>query len=149
MKSTRSNDPINQIKNIKQEDEKIERKNTIEIKNFEDLIEICLEKKEMKLKYELENNVNLVSFSNMNIEISINDKLNKNFIKELSEKLYDWTTKRWLISFSKEKGELSEKEKKHNLKKKNITEYKSSSEYKNLLKEIPDIELTDIKKIDD
>ena len=149
LKSTRSNDPINQIKNIKQEDEKIERKNTIEIKNFEDLIEICLEKKEMNLKYELENNVNLVSFSNMNIEISINDKLNKNFIKDLSEKLYDWTKNRWLISFSKEKGEMSEKEKKHNLKKKNITEYKSSSEYKNLLKEIPDIELTDIDKKDD
>ena len=149
LKSTRSKDPINQIKNIKQEDEKTERKNTIEIKNFEDLIEICLKKKEMKLKYELENNVNLVSFSNMNIEISINDKLNKNFIKDLSEKLYDWTKNRWLISFSKEKGAMSEKEKKHNLKKKNITEYKSSSEYKNLLKVLPDIELTDIEKKDD
>ena len=89
LKNTRSNEPIGQIKNIKQEDEKIEKKNTIEIKNLEDLIEICLEKKEMRLKYELENNVNLVSFSNMNIEISINDKLNKNFIKDLSEKLYD------------------------------------------------------------
>ena len=149
LKNTRIKEPINQIKNIKQEDEKIERKKTIEIKNFEDLIEICLEKKEMKLKYELENNVNLVSFSNMNIEISINDKLNKNFIKDLSEKLYDWTKNRWLISFSKEKGAMSEKEKKHNLKKKNITEYKSSSEYKNLLKVLPDIELTDIEKKDD
>ncbi len=149
LKNTRIKEPINQIKNIKQEDEKIERKNTIEIKNFEDLIEICLKKKDMKLKYELENNVNLVSFSNMNIEISINDKLNKNFIKDLSEKLYDWTKNRWLISFSKEKGAMSEKEKKHNLKKKNITEYKSSSEYKNLLKALPDIELTDIEKKDD
>ena len=63
---------------------------------------MCLEKKEMKLKYELENNVNLVSFSNMNIEISFNDKLNKSFVKDLSEKLYDWTKNRWLISFSKE-----------------------------------------------
>ena len=149
LKNTRIKEPINQIKNIKQEDEKIERKNTIEIKNFEDLIEICLKKKDMKLKYELENNVNLVSFSNMNIEISINDKLNKNFIKDLSEKLYDWTKNRWLISFSKEKGAMSEKEKKHNIKKKNITEYKSASEYKNLLKVLPDIELTDIEKKDD
>ena len=118
LKNTRSEEPINQIKNIKQEDEKIEKKNTIEINNLNDLIEICLKKKEMKLKYELENNVNLVSFSNMNIEVSLNDKLNKNFIKDLSDKLYDWTKKRWFISFSKEKGEMSEKEKKHNLKKK-------------------------------
>ena len=110
---------------------------------------MCFEKKEMKLKYELENNVNLVSFSNRNIEISINDKLNKNFIKDLSEKLYDWTKSRWLISFSKEKGAMSEKEKKQNLKKKNITEYKNSSEYKSLLKVLPDIELVDIQKKND
>ena len=110
---------------------------------------MCLEKKEMKLKYELENNVNLVSFSNTNIEISFNDKLNKNFVKDLSEKLYDWTKKRWLISFSKEKGEMSEKEKKNILKKKNLKDYQSSNEYKNLLDAFPDIELINIEKKDD
>ena len=116
MKNTLNKDAINQIKNIKQEEDKIEKKNTLEIKNLEDLINMCLEKKEMKLKYELENNVNLVSFSNMNIEISFNDKLNKSFVKDLSEKLYDWTKNRWLISFSKKKGGMSEKEKKNDLK---------------------------------
>ena len=149
LKNNINKDTINQIKNITQEEKKIEKKNTLEINNLEDLIKMCFEKKEMKLKYELENNVNLVSFSNMNIEISFNDKLNKNFVKDLSEKLFDWTKNRWLISFSKEKGEISEKEKKHSLKKKNITEYKKSIEYKNLLKVLPDIELTDIEKKDD
>ena len=48
--------------------------------NLDDVIKMCFKKKEMKLKYELENNVNLVSFSNMNIEISFNDKLNKSFV---------------------------------------------------------------------
>ena len=149
VKNTINKDAINQIKNIKQEEEKIEKKNTLEIKNLEDLINMCLEKKEMKLKYELENNVNLVSFSNMNIEISFNDKLNKNFVKDLSEKLYDWTKNRWLISFSKEKGEMSEKEKKNSLKKKDIKDYESSNEYKNLLNAFPDIELINIEKKDD
>ena len=149
VKNTINKDAINQIKNIKQEEQKIEKKNTLEIKNLEDLINMCLEKKEMKLKYELENNVNLVSFSNMNIEISFNDKLNKNFVKDLSEKLYDWTKNRWLISFSKEKGEMSEKEKKNSLKKKNFKDYESSNEYKNLLNAFPDIELINIEKKDD
>ena len=149
VKNTINKEAINQIKNIKQEDEKIEKKNTLEIKNLEDLIEICVQKKEMKLKYELENNVNLVSFSNTNIEISFNEKLNKSFVKDLSEKLYDWTKNRWLISFTKEKGEMSEKEKKNSLKKKKISEYKSSNEYKNLLETFPDIELIDIEKNDD
>ena len=149
VKNTINKDAINQIKNIKQEEDKIEKKSTIEIKNLEDLINMCLEKKEMKLKYELENNVNLVSFSNMNIEISFNDKLNKSFVKDLSEKLYDWTKNRWLISFSKKKGGMSEKEKKNDLKKKDIREYESSNEYKNLLKVLPDIELIDIERKDD
>ncbi len=149
MKNTINKDAINQIKNIKQEEDKIEKKNTLEIKNLEDLINMCLEKKEMKLKYELENNVNLVSFSNMNIEISFNDKLNKNFVKDLSEKLYNWTKNRWLISFSKEQGEMSEKEKKNSLKKKDFKDYESSSEYKNLLNVLPDIELINIEKKDD
>ena len=100
----------------------------------------------MKLKYELENNVNLVSFSNMNIEISFNDKLNKNFVKDLSEKLYDWTKNRWLISFSKEKGEMSKKEEKIIMKDKIMDEYKSSNEYNKILGLIPDIELTDIEE---
>ncbi len=148
-KNTINNEAISQIKNITQEEKKIEKKNTLEINNITDLIKICVEKKEMKLKYELENNINLVSFSNMNIEISFNDKLNKNFVKDLSEKLYDWTKKRWLISFSKEKGEMSEKERKNSLKKENIKVYKNSNEYKNLLRELPDIELIDIEKKDD
>ncbi len=149
LKNNTNKDAISQIKNITQEEEKIEKKNTLEINNLQDLIKMCFEKKEINLKYELENNVNLVSFSNMNIEISFNDKLNKSFIKDLSEKLYDWTKNRWLISFSKEKGDKSEKSKKNDIKKKNIKEYESSNEYKNLLKALPDIELIDIEKKDD
>ena len=62
---------------------------------------MCFEKKEMKLKYELENNVNLISFRNQNIEISFNENLDKNFIKNLTSKLLDWTGERWIISLSK------------------------------------------------
>ena len=134
IKKVKNNDAISQIKNIKQEDEKIEKKYVEEIKNLDDLIKMCLAKKEMKLKYDLENNVNLVSFSNTKIEIAFNERLNKNFVKDLSEKLYDWTKNRWLISFSKDKGSISEKQKRNKLKEKNIAEFKNSNEYKNLLK---------------
>ena len=37
----------------------------------------------MKLKYELEKNVNLVKFESGRIEISFNDKLDKDFVKNL------------------------------------------------------------------
>ena len=51
--------------------------------------------------------------------------------------------------FFKRKGCVEWKREKTLPKKKNITEYKSSREYKNLLKVLPDIELTDIEKKDD
>ena len=74
----------------------------IEINSLDDLIKICLEKKELHLKYELETNVNLVSFKKQSIEISFNENLNKNFVKDLSLKLFEWTNLRWIIAFSKE-----------------------------------------------
>ena len=55
----------------------------------------------MNLKYDLERNVKLVSFNKGAIDISFNEKLNKNFIKTLTEKLLLWTGERWIISLSK------------------------------------------------
>ena len=62
---------------------------------------MCNTKKEIKLKYELETNVNLVSFDNQRIEIAFNENLDKDFVKDLSLKLFEWTQKRWIITFSK------------------------------------------------
>jgi len=78
-----TNKTVSQIKNIFQE-EKSKKINEEQINSFEDLIKICVEKKELHLKYELETNVNLVSFKNQRIEISFNENLNKNFVKDLS-----------------------------------------------------------------
>ena len=71
-----------------------------------------IEKKEIKLKYELEKNVNLVSFEKNRIEISFNDNLDKNFVKDLSLKLFEWTGQRWIITFSKKKVSYQLKKKK-------------------------------------
>ena len=145
------NKTISQIKNFSQEEtlkseSKIEINSKInEIKNFEELIMLCNTKKELKLKYELETNVSLVSFVENRIEISFNENLDKNFVKELSLKLYDWTGKRWIITFSKEIGQLSKKHKK-NLEKSNLIKIaKEEDAYKKILETFPDAELIDVK----
>ena len=143
---------LDQIKNITQEkkakpllndDAKgIER---LEINSFENLLEVCNLKKEIKLKYELEKNVNLVRFDNPRIEISFNDNLDKDFVKDLSTKLFEWTNKRWIITFSKSKGQMSVKEKEKNLKKELIDKAKQSDLYKKVIEKFPDAELVDVK----
>ena len=136
---------VAQEKNIKLKDNKIVEAQTNLINSFEDLIEICSSKKEIKLKYELEKNVNLVSFEDQRIEISFNEDLDKDFIKDLSSKLYEWTNNRWIITLSKTKGKPSKKESAVNLKKELIENVKNSLVYKNILEKFPDAELFDVK----
>ena len=142
---------IGQIKNIAQVKDTILKDNKIIetqanfINSFDDLLEICSSKKEIKLKYELEKNVNLVSFEDQRIEISFNESLDKDFIKDLSLKLYEWTNNRWIITLSKTKGQPSKKETEANLKKELIESVKNSSIYKSILEKLPDAELIDVK----
>ena len=145
---------INQIKNISQEEKsnpqfqtetKLEKKMIIQ--SLDDLIKICSHKKEIKLKYELEKNVNLVKFEKNRIEISFNEKLDKNFIKELSSKLFEWTNERWIITLSQSRGEISMTEKKQKVKESLIDGVKSSKVYKDVLDNFPDAELIDINLI--
>ena len=147
----KKNETISQVKNISQEQEvKIENNKGVKaeeklnVNSFDQLLKICNEKKEIKLKYELEKNVNLVHFENNRIEISFNDNLDKNFIKDLSLKLFEWTGDRWIITLSKSKGELSIKDKQQNKKIKNINSAKQSKLYKNLIEKFPDADLIDV-----
>ncbi|WP_440907430.1 DNA polymerase III subunit gamma/tau [Candidatus Pelagibacter sp.] len=142
---------INQIKNVAQEEKikpevqtEIKAENKTNINAFEDLIEICSKKKEIKLKYELEKNVNLVKFEKNRIEISFNESLDKDFVKDLSSKLFEWTGERWIITFSKLKGQMSVKDKEKHVKKQLMDEMKNSEIFKSVIDKFPDAELIDI-----
>ena len=141
---------IDQIKNIVQEDKdklNIDKsvKNIIEIKSFDELIKTCDQKKEIKLKYELENNVNLVSFEKNRIEISFNEDLSKDFLKIISSKLFDWTGERWIITLSKKQGELTKKQIKVKNKKDMLENAKKTKTYKTIKEIFDDAELVDVK----
>ncbi len=140
----------NQLKNVEQirknpienlEDKR--QKTKVEITSFQDLIVKSNYEKEIELKYDLERNVKLVSFARGKIDISFNEKLNKNFIKNLTEKLLKWTGERWIISLSKNIEAKSVYEKKEDLKNKKINEFKKSK----IAKEI-DLAFSDAKLIE-
>ena len=145
-----NNISVKQIKNFSQEEQlDLEKKNiddkiSNEIQSFDELIEICNKNKELKLKYELETNVNLVRFENQLIEISFNENLDKNFVKDLSEKLFDWTSKRWIITFSKKKGMISKKQNIKEKKDKLILSVKNDSLYKKITDLFPGSELINV-----
>ena len=149
-----NNTTINQIKFSSQKKEKTsiqdeELSNKTKIDSFSELISICTKKKEIGLKYELENNVNLISFKNNNIEISFNDNLDKNFIKNLTSKLLDWTGERWIILLSKNAGLKSIKEVENENKKNELENLKNSKLYEKAVTLFPDLEIADINYLKD
>ena len=143
---------IDQMKSTLQQDEikpklkSNEINNKLLINNFEELIDLCTKKKEIKLKYELESNINLVAFDQGRIEIAFNEDLDKDFIKELSTKLYEWTNQRWIISLSKKEGLKTRKQEEKINKEKMFEDVKKSKIYNEIIKILPDAELLEIKK---
>ena len=82
---------------------------------------------------------------NQSIEIAFNDNLNNNFVKDLSHKLYEWTKVRWIIAFSKEKGNPSIKQYDKIDKSKNLAAAKKSNIVKEIEELNPDMELIDVE----
>ena len=131
----------NPIKKINHEN----GKSKIEITSFQDLIDYANKEKEIELKYDLERNVKLVSFNKRKIDISFNEKLNKNFIKNLTEKLLNWTGERWIISLSKNLEAKSLYEKNQENETNKINEFKKSKIAKELELAFPDARLIEVK----
>jgi DNA polymerase-3 subunit gamma/tau len=132
----------NPIKNLSSE----VNKNKIEITNFNDLINLANKEKEVELKYDLERNVKLVSFNKGKIDISFNEKLNKNFIKSLTEKLLIWTGERWIISLSKNNEAKSIYEKNMEQKSSKLKEFNESDLAKKVENAFPDAKLIEIQE---
>ena len=132
------------IKNFSEQN----KKSKIEIVSFQDLIDLANKEKEIELKYDLERNVKLVSFNSGKINITFNEKLNKNFIKNLSEKLLQWTGERWIISLSKNNNAKSIYEQNLDNKNNKIEEFNKSNIAREILNAFPDANLTDIKDED-
>ena len=132
----------NPIKSLSKDNENVK----IEIQSFQDLIDRAEKEKEIELKYDLERNVKLVSFNKGTINISFNEKLNKNFIKSLTEKLLLWTGERWIISLSKNSNVKSIYEKSLEDKSNKVKEFKKSKIAEDIQKAFPDAKLIDLKE---
>ena len=121
-------------------------KTKIEIRNYQDLIDQAKKEKEVELKFDLERNVKLVSFNEGKIDISFNENLNKNFIKNLSEKLLLWTGERWIISLSKNDHAKSIYELNIEQKSSQLAKFKESGLAKEIDAAFPDAQLINVEE---
>ncbi len=118
------------------------------VESFDDVVKLANKDNDIELKYDLERNVNLVSFSYGKIDITFNEKLNKNFIKLLTEKLILWTGDRWIISLSQNVGNKTLYEKKNEEKSNQLNKAKNEKEIKKFLETFTDANLVEIRDED-
>ena len=118
------------------------------VSSFEELISLSSRKKEIQLKYDLENNVNLIKFSEGKIDISFNENLDKNFVRNLSKKLLEWTGTRWVITLTKKIGKKTFSELQSIKKKELLDQEKKGEIYKKFKNIFSDGELLEVKKED-
>ena len=71
--------------------------------------------------------------------------MDKDFVKDLSTKLFEWTNKRWIITLSKKNGTLTKKQVEKQNKQNLLGEAKKSTLYKKMIELFPDAELVDVE----
>ena len=118
------------------------------VSSFEELILLSSKKKEIQLKYDLENNVNLIKFSEGKIDISFNENLDESFVRNLSKKLLEWTGIRWVITLTKKTGQKTFAEQQSAKKKELLDQEKNKEIYKKFKNIFSDGELLEVKKED-
>jgi DNA polymerase III subunit gamma/tau len=144
-----SKDQIKNVLQIKPIVETVKKESHFEkILSIENLISIAGKKRDIHLKYDLENNVNLIKFSQGKIDISFNENLDKNFVRNLSEKLLEWTGSRWVITLAKEKGQKTFSEARTIKINEMLNSEKESKTFKKFKEIFQDGELVDVKKKD-
>ena len=145
--------PINYVKDQMKSTEQIKaldkKKSEIEgktqILSFSDLLNLSEKNKEIELKYDLERNVRLVKFEDGKIDINFNENLNKSFIKKLSQCLYEWTGKRWIITLSKNENLKTFHEQNIEKKEKILVDEKKGKVFKDFTEAFSDAELIDVR----
>ncbi|MGJ4858748.1 DNA polymerase III subunit gamma/tau [Labrys sp. La1] len=78
--------------------------------SFAEIVSLAMEKRDLPLKLALERFVRLVAFADGRLDIALEPGSPQGLVNDLSRKLSDWTSKRWLVVLSSEKGEATLRE---------------------------------------
>jgi DNA polymerase-3 subunit gamma/tau len=74
------------------------------VPNFEALVALATEKRDIAIKSALERDVRLVRFEDGKLEIALEASAPRTLTGELSKKLSDWTGRRWMVVVSADQG---------------------------------------------
>ena len=88
----------------------------------------------------------LIKFSEGKIDINFDENIGKNFVRNLVEKLLEWTGKRWIITLTKSTDQKTFLEHQSINKKKLLEEEEKGEVYKKFKDIFSDGELVEVSK---
>ena len=137
--------PTVSVKPVQQE-KIIEENCDTDLKSFEDIIELVKLNKNIRLQYDLENNVSLVSFERGKIELNILNNDEK-ILFTLSNKLQEWTHEKWLVVSSSLQGKKTIKEVRDDEEFELQSLIKEHPIYKKAIMEFDTVEISSIEEV--
>ncbi|MGA0563160.1 DNA polymerase III subunit gamma/tau [Ancylobacter sp. VNQ12] len=113
--------------------------------NLSELVALAAQKRDLKLKFALENHVRPVAFEDGKLELALAPGGSPNLLQELQAKLTEWTGKRWLVALSREEGETTLAEQAKSARENLLTDVRADPLVAAVLARFPGASVVDVR----
>jgi len=117
-------------------------------RNFEELVALFEENREMRLAIHLSDHVHLVSFAPGRIDIRLKAEAPPDLPHRVMGHMKDWTGERWIVTLSSERGEASLREQEEARAEALRAEVEAHPLIRDIRQVFPDAKITDIREAD-
>ena len=119
------------------------------LNSFEELLAFLEARRDVKLLTDVERHFRLVSFEDGRLEVNLTDNTPKKLVGLLSQKLSQWTGRRWVVIVSGEEGAPTIVERRQADFDRDYDEIKDHPTIRAAREHFPDAEITAIRKLDE
>ncbi|MCB4770604.1 DNA polymerase III subunit gamma/tau [Ancylobacter sp. Lp-2] len=117
----------------------------IRIETMADLVALASTRRDLKLKFSLENHVRPVAFEDGKLEIALTAGAGPGLLTELQNKLSDWTGRRWLVALSREEGEQTVAEQAKSARETLLSDVQANPLVEAVLSRFPGAKIVDVR----
>ncbi len=114
-------------------------------KSFADILELVNERRDIKLKTDLERLVRPISVSEGKIELALEKDAHPGLPGELSRKLEQWTKRRWVVMLANTGGAVPVARQRQDARDKGRKDAQENSDVQAILKKFPGSMITDVR----
>ncbi len=117
-------------------------------KNFSDIIALAAERRDIKLKTDLETYIRPIAVSEGKVEIALVDGANPAIANELSRKLEAWTNRRWMVMVAKSGGAEPAAQMRRDAKESAFRSAREHPDVQAILKKFPGAEILNVRDLE-